>query len=220
MKNLKNAILQLAIQGKLVPNNVDTNSCASVETLLAEIAKQKANLIAEGKLKKQKSLKPIEEKEIPFKIPENWRWVRLGEIAVLSDGEKQSGKQVLLDAKFLRGKSEAVYLENGKFVSKGENVILVDGENSGEVFYVSCDGYMGSTFKKLVVNNEVCLQYVLNFILLQKDLLRKSKTGSAIPHLNKDLFFNFLIPLPPLSVQRAIVAKVEELFASLESINL
>ena len=62
------------------------------------------------------------------------------------DGEKREGNYVCLDARYLRGKSSGDILPIGKFVSTGDNIILVDGENSGEVFAVPHDGYMGSTF--------------------------------------------------------------------------
>lgn len=58
----------------------------------------------------------------------------------------RNGKGICLDAKFLRGKSSATIVEKGRFVYAGDNIILVDGENSGEVFYVPQNGYMGSTF--------------------------------------------------------------------------
>jgi len=73
---------------------------------------------------------------------------RLKDICQLIDGKKKSGKGICLDAKYLRGKSSATIIEKGKFVYAGDNIILVDGENSGEVFIVPQDGYMGSTFKR------------------------------------------------------------------------
>ena len=92
----------------------------------------------------------------------------------------------------------------------------MDGENSGEVFIVPRDGYMGSTFKKLWVNPVMNLQYVLYFIQFYKDLLRNSKKGAAIPHLNKELFYSLFIGLPPLKEQQRIVEKIEELIPHIE----
>lgn len=93
-------------------------------------------------------------------------------------------------------------------MSKGDNIILVDGENSGEVFTVPCDGYMGSTFKQLWVSREMYLPYVLYFIQFYKDCLRNSKKGAAIPHLNKDIFYNLLIGIPPKQEQKCILDKI------------
>lgn len=151
--------------------------------------------------------------EISF--PESWGIVRLGQIGRLIDGEKRSGSYPCLDAKYLRGKSAATILQTGKFVKTGDNIILVDGENSGEVFAVPTDGYMGSTFKQLWVSSELYLPYALQFIRFYKDQLRNSKKGAAIPHLNKDIFYNLLVGIPPLNEQRRISEVIINLFSKL-----
>ena len=103
-------------------------------------------------------------------------------------------------------------MEQGKFVSKGDNIILVDGENSGEVFTVPIDGYMGSTFKQLWVSETMNLHYVLLVIRFYKDMLRNTKKGAAIPHLNKQLFCNIIVGIPPIEEQARIVTRIYELF--------
>ena len=90
----------------------------------------------------------ITEIECDLTFPDSWSIIRLGSICSLIDGEKSNGAYPCLDAKFLRGKSTAAMMQSGKFVHKADNIILVDGENSGEVFNVPTDGYMGSTFKQ------------------------------------------------------------------------
>ena len=134
----------------------------------------------------------------------------------LTDGEKSEGSYPCLDAKYLRGKSSATLLTNGKFVRKSDNIILVDGENSGEVFTVPCDGYMGSTFKQLWISEHVDKDLVLLIILFYKSMLRNSKKGAAIPHLNKELFYSILVGLPPLKEQRRIVRECNRLFDTLK----
>ena len=121
-----------------------------------------------------------------------------------------------LDAKFLRGKSAGEYQQRGKFVHKGDNIILVDGENSGEVFTVPCDGYMGSTFKQLWVSSIMHLPYVLNYILFYKELLRKSKRGAAIPHRNKEIFYSLIIGIPPYQEQMRIVNIINEIYSKIK----
>lgn len=125
---------------------------------------------------------------------------------------KKKRKGHLSDAKYLRGKSSATIVEKGKFVYAGDNIILVDGENSGEVFSVPQDGYMGSTFKQLWLSSVMWKPYILAFILFYKEELRNSKRGAAIPHLNKDLFYNLLIGIPPLSEQQRIAYQINNLF--------
>lgn len=145
-----------------------------------------------------------------LRFPKSWAVVRLSSICTLTDGEKRNEQQVCLDAKYLRKKSTGTVLSTGKFVCKGDNIILVDGENSGEVFTVPCDGYMGSTFKQLWISSVISLPYVLNFILFHKENLRNSKRGAAIPHLNKELFYNLIIGIPPLVEQARIVEKINQ----------
>lgn len=146
-----------------------------------------------------------------MQFPQSWRICRLSFICQLIDGIKTKGKQISLDAKFLRGKATGTVIEQGKFVSKGDNIILVDGENSGEVFIVPVDGYMGSTFKQLWVSETMNLHYVLFVIRFYKEMLRNSKKGAAIPHLNKQLFYNIIVGIPPIDEQARIVAKVNHL---------
>ena len=137
--------------------------------------------------------------------------LRLKDVCQLTDGEKGIGKGICLDAKYLRGKSSATVIDKGKFVHAGDSVILVDGENSGEVFTVPQDGYMGSTFKQLWLSSVMWKPYVSAFILFYKEGLRNSKRGAAIPHLNKELFYNLPIGIPPYQEQQRIAERINEL---------
>ncbi len=215
---LKKSILQEAIMGKL--DTQDPND-EPASVLLEHIREEKKRLVKEGKLKKKDLIEtPVEESEQPFKIPNGWEFIKLSLITSLLDGEKREGKHVCLDAKYLRGKSSGDMLSKGKFVKQGDNIILVDGENSGEVFTVPCDGFMGSTFKQLWISEIVFLPFVLFFIRFYKDMLRKSKKGAAIPHLNKEIFNNLIIGIPPLAEQHRIVEKIEALFAEIDNMTI
>ena len=224
-EKLKKSILQEAIQGKLVPQITEEGIA---QELLEQIKQEKQKLAKEGKLKKSALTDSVIFKgddnkyyeqingqavqiECDYDFPYSWSPARLSSICSLIDGEKKEGQQLCLDAKFLRGKSAGEYQQRGKFVHKGDNIILVDGENSGEVFTVPCDGYMGSTFKQLWVSSAMHLPYVLNFILFYKELLRKSKRGAAIPHLNKEIFYSLIIGIPPYREQQRISVRIDEL---------
>ncbi len=206
-KQLKNSILQWAIQGKLVPQDP---SEGTADDLLQQIRAEKEKLVREKKLKKiSDSSSEIEDSS---EFPSTWQAVRMNEVCLLMDGNRKTGNGCLLDAKYLRGKTSRVTIDGGKFVSKGDNIILVDGENSGEIFTVPHDGYMGSTFKQLWINPAMDTQYMLTYIRFYKDILKNSKKGAAIPHLNKELFNNIVVGLPPLAEQRRIVSQLERIF--------
>ncbi len=214
-QDLKNSILQLAAQGKIVPQDPCDEPASE---LLKRIYAEKTVALKAGVIKKDKKFTSLTEEDIPYDIPNTWCWMRLGELCQLLDGEKFSGiKYPYLEAKYLRGKIEANFLDSGKFVKKGTRLILVDGENSGEVFFATEDGYMGSTFKVLYMPEAVYEPYILNFLLLKKQLFRNNKTGAAIPHLNKELFFTLPIPIPPYDEQKRIVSKINELMPLVES---
>ena len=222
---LKKSILQEAIQGKLVSQITEEGTA---QELLKQIKTEKEKLVKKGKLKKsaltdsviykgddnkyyERINGQIVEFEIPFEYPNNWTVLRLKDVCQLTDGEKRTGKGICLDAKYLRGKSSANVIDKGKFVYAGDNIILVDGENSGEVFSVTQDGYMGSTFKQLWISSVMWKPYVLAFILFYKAELRNSKRGAAIPHLNKELFYNLTIGIPPLAEQQRIAYQINKL---------
>ena len=223
-ESLKKSILQDAIHGKLVPQLPEEGAA---QELLEQIRNEKQILIKEGKLKKSDSatsiiFKGVDNKyyeqvgcevteiELPFDFPSTWSIARLNAVCQLTDGLKTIGKQCLLDAKYLRGKSSETIVEQGKLVYKGDNIMLVDGENSGEVFIVPQDGYMGSTFKQLWISSSMYKPYVLAFIQFYKETLRNSKKGAAIPHLNKELFYGLIIGIPPQQEQIRIFQKIEQ----------
>lgn len=144
-------------------------------------------------------------------MPNGWEYIRLATVCWLGDTKKSVGEKLpYLDAKTLRMKNDLTYLTEGKIVDIGTKVILVDGENSGEVFDVPFKGYMGSTFKILGVSSQFNLQY-LNIILdFYKDIFRGNKIGAAIPHLNKTLFKSLIIGLPSVMEQQRIVEKLKQ----------
>lgn len=174
---------------------------------------KKVEISLEEKLKK--ALVPVEEQ--PYKIPNNWVWTRLGEIVVLDNGENIENEELdYFDVKTLRRNLDvdivAEKKTSGRIVEKNDLVILVDGENSGEVFKIPYRGYMGSTFKKLKYSKKEMWNYISMFLKRNKEVFKNNKVGSAIPHLNKKLFKEFPFPLPPLNEQKRIVEKLDFLF--------
>ena len=197
--NLKESLLQAAFSGKLTENENFGNGF----NLVDEIRKERNSF---------PKVKNIISEENDEDILERWDSIKLGECLALIKGEKiDNCKLPYLEAKYLRGKGSPKIYTSGNFVAKGTPVILVDGENSGEVFIEPEDGIIGSTFKILFIPKCLDAKYVLYFIQKNRYLLRNNKKGAAIPHLNKDIFNNLVLPIPSLDEQKFIVEKLDQL---------
>ena len=200
IKQAKSKILDLAIHGKLVPQ--DPNDEPAIE-LLKRI---------------NPDFTPCDNGHYE-QLPQGWSIAPMQMLCNLVDGEKQSGiDRINLDVKYLRGEHDAKTLSSGKYVAANSLLILVDGENSGEVFKTSIDGYQGSTFKQLSISKNMNIEYVLQVINLHRKTLRENKVGSAIPHLNKKLFKAIDVPIPPYKEQQRIIDAINKAFIFLNLI--
>ena len=201
IKQTKSKILDLAISGKLVPQDPDDEPAIE---LLKRI---------------NPGFEPCDNSHYE-NLPESWEEIAMGEICKLYDGEKVSGPSLTyIDVKYLRGSKVGEFVTSGKYVPQGSTLILVDGENSGEVFTTPIDGYQGSTFKILGITEYLDKEYVLLLIKRSQKLLRENKVGSAIPHLNKKMFKELMVPVPPLAEQKRIVDIVNMLLYKLDMIT-
>ena len=200
IKQIKGKILDLAIHGKLVPQ--DPNDESVIEQL------KRIN----------PDFTPCDNGHYT-QLPDGWTIAPMQILCSLIDGDKQNGiERVNLDVKYLRGERDAKTLTSGKYVATKSLLILVDGENSGEVFRTPIEGYQGSTFKQLFINEHMNSRYVLQVINLHRRILRENKVGSAIPHLNKKLFKAIEVPIPPYKEQQRIVETINKAFMSLDLI--
>ena len=200
IKQTKSKILDLAIHGKLVPQ--DSNDEPAIE-LLKRI---------------NPGFTPCDNGHYE-NLPQSWSLAPMQTLCSLVDGEKQNGiERTTLDVKYLRGEREAKTLTSGKYVAANSLLILVDGENSGEVFRTPIEGYQGSTFKQLSINDNMNTDYVLQVIHLHRKTLRENKVGSAIPHLNKKIFRAIEVPIPPYREQQRIVDAINIAFRHLDTI--
>ncbi|MDB8976430.1 restriction endonuclease subunit S [Parabacteroides merdae] len=201
IKQTKSKILDLAIHGKLVPQ--DPNDEPAIK-LLKRI---------------NPDFTPCDNGHYT-QLPQSWSLAPMQTLCSLVDGERQSGiERIYLDVKYLRGERDTKTLIYGKYVSTNSLLILVDGENSGEVFRTPIEGYQGSTFKQLSISDNMNTEYVLQVINLHRKTLRENKVGSAIPHLNKKLFKAIKVPIPPYNEQRRIVEAVNLAFKQLDVIT-
>lgn len=229
-QELKNSILQLAIQGKLVEQRPEEGIA---EELYRQIQQEKQALIKAGKIKKGKPLPEITEDEIPFEIPENWKWVRIAEITT------SNPKNVLdddLEVAFIPmpcvsdGYRNAHTFEIRKwkdiktgfthFADKDIGVAKITPcfQNRKSVIFQNLKNGYGAGTTELsiirVINDSVSRKYLLWFFKTEYFISNgvKSFTGTAgQQRIHKDYLFNCLMPLPPLAEQKRIVAKIEEL---------
>ena len=152
-------------------------------------------------------------------MPDSWCVVPLGNICCLNEGQPITNKDYpYIDVKGLRTGNYASK-QSGKYVPAGTTLILVDGENSGEVFHTPVEGFQGSTMKVLEIDSEMNAQYVLYFVNLHQRTLRENKVGSAIPHLNKKMFRELVIPVPPIEEQEKIVRAIQQRYSILDNIS-
>lgn len=221
-QKFKNSILQTAMQGKLtdqLPEDGDAHD------LLEEIQAEKQSLIAEGKLKKQKPLPPITEEEIPFDIPDNWVWVRLGNVGKIQTGNTPKKTKPENYGDFIPFispgdiKNGAVDYHNNGLSEIGKNNGRIVNRNS--ILQVCIGGSMGKAAinQKCVSFNQQINSFTpyigdvnyYYYILSSKffiDTMKNKSTGTATPIINKTMWSSILIPLAPLSEQEEIVKKI------------
>lgn len=201
IKHTKSKFLDLAIHGKLVPQ--DPNDEPASELL--------KRINPEAEITCDNGHYP--------QLPDGWVVVPMQMLCSLTDGEKLDGKEMPnLDVKYLRGERDFKTQTNGRYVAANSLLILVDGENSGEVFRTPIEGYQGSTFKQLHINENMLAEYILHVINLHRKALRENKVGSAIPHLDKKLFKAIEVPVPPYDEQVRIVTVINSMHSKLDAI--
>ena len=225
-QELKNSILQLAIQGKLVEQRPEEGTG---EELYRQIQAEKQKLIREGKIKKEKPLPEIAEDEVPFEIPESWKWCRLGEIGSWASGATPSRAE----PEYYGG--TIPWLKTGdlndghvswvpeSITEKALAKTSIRMNPTGSVLMAM----YGATIGKLAIldvpmtTNQACCacvpsagvynQYLFYFLLGCRKAFIKMGEGGAQPNISKEKIVSSLFPLPPLIEQKRIVAKIEEL---------
>jgi len=225
-EQLKASILQYAIQGKLVEQRPEEGTG---EELYRQIQAEKRRLIKEGTIKKEKALPEITEDEIPFDLPENWKWVRLGDLANINGGfafkstnYTSEGVRVIRisdfnEKGFVNDKIVRYPYDDSlsQYVLDLKNILLcMTGGTVGKSLFIT------ELDEKMVVNqrvatikvNSVMPEYIYQVILapITQKVIQDSK-NSTNDNISMDAIKGFLIPLPPINEQKRIVAKIEEL---------
>ncbi len=232
---LREMILSLAVQGRLVPQNEsDEPACE----LLKRIKGEKARLVQEGKIRKSAPLPPVSEDEVPFEIPASWAWVRLGGVSdsrlgKMLDQHKNKGNLYpylrntnvqwlrfeLNDLKQMRFE-ESELEEFG--VIEGDLLVCEGGEPGRCAIWCGSDPIM---FQKAIHRvrpfNQLDSQYILYNLLrdARSGKLESYFTGATIKHFTGQALSRYVFPLPPLAEQKRIVAKVDELMALCDELD-
>lgn len=243
-QDLKNSILQLAIQGKLVEQREEEGTA---KELIQKIKSEKKQLIKEGRIKNEKPFPKIEEDEKPFDVPENWEWIRFGDLGSYRKGPFGSA---LTKALFVPKSENTVkvyeqknaiqkdvnlgdyYITRDYFESKMKGFELSPGD-----IIVSCAGTIGETyvmpedFEQGIINQALMqmkltpsvdvVYFLMYFDFILKKTARKSSKGSAIKNIPPFAELkNYVVPLSPLEEQKRIVAKIEELMPYVDKYDI
>ncbi|TCP19482.1 type I restriction enzyme S subunit [Scopulibacillus darangshiensis] len=230
-QDLKNSILQLAIQGKLVEQREEEGTA---KELLEQIETEKKQLIKEGKIKRQKALPSIKEEEIPFDIPENWKWVRVGDIGSWSAGATPSRSNPNYyggDIPWLKtgDLNDGYIAEVPEFISEealkktsvrlnpvGSVLMAMYGATIGKLGILNIEATTNQACCACIPYSIIYNKYLFYFLMGQRGVYIKMGAGGAQPNISKDKIVNSIIPLPPLEEQMRIVARVEELMPYVE----
>ena len=224
-QELKNSILQLAIQGKLVEQRPEEGTA---EELFARIQAEKQRLIKAGKIKKEKPLPEITEEEKPFEIPESWMWVRLGEIFQHNTGKAlNSTNRTGVSLKYITtsnlywNRFELSNLKEMFFTDaeiekctaqKGDLLVCEGGDIGRAAIWQSDDNIrIQNHIHRLRSYSTVCTKFFYYLFYLYKHAGWIGGKGIGIQGLSSKAIHILVFPLPPLAEQKRIVAKIEEL---------
>ena len=224
-QELKNSILQLAIQGKLVEQRPEEGTA---EELFAQIQEEKQRLIKEGKIKKEKPLPEITEDEKPFDIPESWKWVRLGELFQHNTGKAlNSTNRMGVCLKYITTSNlywNRFELENLRemffvdseiekcTVQKGDLLVCEGGDIGRAAIWQNDETIcIQNHIHRLRAFSRVCTEFFYYLFYLYKHAGWSGGKGIGIQGLSSKAIHVIVFPLPPLAEQKRIVAKIEEL---------
>ncbi len=229
-EDMKKSILQYAIQGKLVEQRPEEGTA---EELYQQIQDEKQRLIKEGKIKKEKPLAEIAEDEIPFEIPESWKWVRLSDVIDVRDGTHDTpgyipeGYPLITGKDFYNGyfdfsKTKYISKEDYEEIIKRSKVDVDDilfsmiGGNIGSMIVITEDNYLDMAIKNVALfkqyNYEVSLSgYLEVFLRSQIPNMQAMAKGGAQSFVSLNMLRNYLFPLPPMEEQKRIVSRIKEI---------
>ena len=225
-EQLKASILQYAIQGKLVEQRVEEGTG---EELYQQIQAEKQRLIQEKKIKKEKPLAEISEDEVPFDIPESWKWVKVGNVGSWSSGATPSRtnpayyggiipwlKTGDLNDGFIKKIPEfitdlALEKTSVRLNPVGSVLMAMYGATIGKLGILDISATTNQACCACIPYEGIHNKYLFYYLMSMRRSYIGMAEGGAQPNISKEKIVNSLIPLPPLAEQKRIVAKIEEL---------
>ncbi|EDX32729.1 TPA: restriction endonuclease subunit S [Shigella dysenteriae] len=219
IKKLRELILELAVRGKLVPQ--DPNDEPASE-LLKRIAAEKAELVKQGKIKKQKPLPEISEEEKPFELPEGWEWVRVADLMEVINGRAYKKHEMLqtgtplLRVGNLFTSNEWYYsdlqLDENKYINNGDLIYAWSASFGPFIWTGEKVIYHYHIWKLNLFAEEYSNKYFIHdFLLSITDKIKSQGNGIAMLHMTKEKMEQQIIALPPINEQQQIVRKIREL---------
>ena len=213
-EDMKKSILQMAMQGKLVEQRPE----GTADELFEQIVAEKAQRIKEGKIKKEKPIDFVLSDEIPWDLPENWKWVRFRDITINRDAERvplSVSEREHLEKKYDYYGASGVIDKVDKYLFT-EDLVLIgeDGANllsrSTPIAFIATGKYWVNNHAHVI---ECCKGVFIKYFVYYINAISLAKyvTGTAQPKMNQARMNGIWIPLPPLEEQKRIVAKIEEL---------
>ena len=233
--DMQKSVLQLAIQGRLVPQLPEEGTG---EDLFRQIQSEKQALIQSGKIKKEKPLPEITEDEIPFDIPESWKWVRISDVIDVRDGTHDTPKYVLDGVPLVTSKNlvnGTIDFDTTKLISyeDAELINLRSSVDDGDILFAM----IGTIGNPVLVkkDREFCIKnmalfknidhdlfdmnYLLLFLQFEQSSMKKKASGGVQSFVSLKFLRQYLLPLPPLAEQKRIVARLEELLPLCEKLR-
>ena len=213
---LRQTILQLAVRGRLVPQDPEDEP-ASV--LLEKTAKEKQLLYESGEIKKPKKLPPVDLDEVPFDVPEGWEWCRFGEVTCIQTG-KLDANASSDDGKYPFFTSAKDPIRIDSYAYDCECVLLAGNGNFDVNYYDGkFEAYQRTYIIEPPVRGALSVRFMLAFMRLYAHKLTEDAIGGVIKYIKIGFLTDANYPLPPLTEQHRIVAKVDELMSLCDKVE-
>ena len=233
--DMQKSILQMAIQGKLVEQRPEEGTG---EELYQQIQAEKKRLIQEGKIKKEKPLPEIAEDEVPFEIPEGWKWVRLSDVIDVRDGTHDTPKYVVDGVPLVTSKNLVngkIDFNTAKLISHEDSIAINirSGVDDGDILFAMI-GTIGNpvlvkkerefSIKNMALFKPIdrelfYMPYLVFFLQHAQTEMKKEASASVQSFVSLSYLRKYLLPLPPLAEQKRIVERLEELLPLCERLK-